>query len=112
MNRPLLVFAVLALLPACQQSPEQQQAAELRAEADDRGDLIRNQADGEADRLEQQAADLDKQADAAGGMTAERLHVRADALKREAKIVRKQADLQADAIREGADARIKASQSR
>jgi len=45
-------------------------------------------------------------------MTGERLRIRAKALDQESKVVRKQADMQADAIKEDADARIKASKSR
>ena len=55
---------------------------------------------------------LDNEAQQAGGYTGERLKVRADALAKEAKIIRKQANMQADAVRESADARVKASESR
>ena len=111
--RPLSVLAIVIFAAvACQRSPEQQQADALRNDAQQQGASIENQAAGEADRLQQQASDLKNQADQTGGMTGERLKVRADALNDEAKIIRKQADMQADAIKESADAQIKASKSR
>jgi hypothetical protein len=110
--RPLLALAFVALTAACQRTPEQQQADALRNDAQRRGSAIENQGETEADRLEQQADALNNEAKQAGGLTGERLEVRADALAKEAKIVRKQADMQADAIKEAADARIKASESR
>jgi hypothetical protein len=110
--RSSVALALIALTIACQRSPEQQQADQLRADAQQRGAAIENQADAEADRLGQQADDLNNQSSRAGGYTGQRLKVRADALAKEAKIVRKQADMQAGAINEAADARIKANQSR
>lgn len=110
--RTVLALAMLALLAGCQRTPEQQQADKLRADAQQRGAAIEHQADTEANRLEQQANVLHTQSKQAGGYTGQRLQVRADALAKEAKIVRKQAHMQADAIKEAADARIKASESR
>jgi hypothetical protein len=110
--RPLLLLGVFTLATACQRTPEQQYADNLQADALQRGAAIENQADAEADRLQQQAFDLQNEANQAGGMTGQRLRVRADALNQESKIIRKQADMQADAIKEGTDARIKASESR
>jgi hypothetical protein len=110
--RSSVALALIALTIACQRTPEQQQADQLRADAQQRGAAIENQADAEADRLGQQAGDLNNQSSRAGGYTGQRLKVRADALAKEAKIVRKQADMQAGAINEAADARIKANQSR
>ena len=110
--RALLLFGVLSLATACQRTPEQQHADNLQTDARQRGAAIENQANAEADRLQQQASDLQNEANQAGGMTGERLRVRADALNRESKIIRKQADMQADAIKESTDARIKASESR
>lgn len=110
--RPLLALAMVALAAACQRTPEQQQADQLRSDAQQRGDAIENQADIQVDHLQQQAAALENEANEVGGMSGERLSVRADALEKEAKIVRKQAGMQADAIKEATDARIKASQSR
>ena len=101
---PLVVLAMVVLTAACQRTPEQQQADKLRSDAQQRGALIENQADSQAD--------LDNQAEQAGGLTGERLKVRADALAKEAKIIRKQAGMQADAGKEATDARIKASESR
>lgn len=110
--RPLLLLGVISLATACQGTPEQQHADNLQSDARQRGAAIENQADAEADRLQQQASDLQNEANQAGGMTGERLRVRADALNQESEIIRKQADMQADAIKEGTDARIKASESR
>jgi hypothetical protein len=110
--RSSLAPALIALATACQRTPEQQQADQLRADAQQRGTAIENHADAEADRLGQQADDLYNQSNLAGGYTGQRLKVRADALAKEAKIVRKQAAMQAGAIKEAADARIKATESR
>jgi hypothetical protein len=110
--RPLMVLAMVGLTVACQRTPEQQRADQLRSEAQQRGGAIENQADTQADRLQQQADALNNEAERAGGLTGERLKVRADALAKEAKIIRKQADMQADAIKESTDAGIKASESR
>src|SRR5438270_12071887 len=110
--RGSLALALIALASACQRTPEQQQTDHVRADAQQRGAAIESQADAEADRLGRQADDLYSQSNRAGGYTGQRLKVRADALAKEAKIVRKQADMQASAIKEAADARIKASQSR
>jgi len=99
-------------MAACQRTPEQQQADAARSDARQRGGTIENRADAEADRLQQQASDLENQAAQAGGMTGERLRIRAKALDQESKVVRKQAYMQADAIKEDADAHIKASKSR
>jgi hypothetical protein len=110
--RFLLVLASLAVTVACQRTPEQQQAANVRSDARQRGAAIENEADTQADRLHQQASHLQHQANQAGGMTGERLGIRANALEQESEVVRKQGDMQADAIKESADARIKASKSR
>lgn len=110
--RLILALAVLALTPGCQRTPEQQQADVVRSEANKRAAAIENEADVQAGRMEQQASELHNQAIQAGGMTGERLGIRAKALDKESKVVRKQADTQADAIKEEADARIKASKSR
>lgn len=110
--RSILALAGLALTPGCQRTPEQQQADAVRSEANKRAAAIENEADVQAGRMEQQASDLHNQAIQAGGMTGERLGIRAKALDKESKVVRKQADTQADAIKEEADARIKASKSR
>ena len=111
--RPLPFLAIfLSVATGCQRTPEQEQADNVRSIARQQGASIENRAGTEADRLEQQAAILENEAKQAGGMTGQRLKVRADALNQEAKIIRKQADKQAEAIKETADARIKASESR
>jgi len=106
------LFFMVVSIAACQRTPEQQQAEDLRVEARQRGAELENQADIDADSLQQRAEILENQAEQTGGLTGERLRVRADALSKEAKIIRKQAEMQADAIKEGTDARIKASESR
>ena len=83
--RPLLAFAIVTLTAGCQRTPEQQQADTLRADAQQRGSAIENQAEMEADRLEQQADALSNEAKQAGGLTGERFKVRADALAKEAR---------------------------
>ena len=111
--RPLLLLAILGLATTgCQRTPEQQQADQLRSNADDRGDAIEQQADVQANRLQQEASTLENEAERVGGMTGERLQVRADALKKESKLIQKQADMKADAIKESVDAQIKATESR
>jgi hypothetical protein len=110
--RTSLALALIALGAACQRTPEQRHDDQLRTDAHQQSAAIENQADTEAHRLEQQADDLYNQSNQAGGYTGQRLKVRADALGKEAKIVRKQAEMQADAVTEAADARIKATQSR
>ncbi len=110
--RRSLAVGMLALTAACQRTPEQQQADKLRADAQQRASAIENQADTQANGLEQRADAIDNVANQAGGYTGQRLKVRADALAKEAKIIRKQADMQAAAVKETADARIKTSESR
>jgi protein involved in sex pheromone biosynthesis len=110
--RALAVLGIVLLLVACQRTPEQQQNDKLREDAQQRSSDIENRADTQADQLEMKAKVLDNEAQQAGGYTGERLKVRADALAKEAKIIRKQANMQADAVRESADARVKASESR
>jgi hypothetical protein len=109
---PFRALVVFALTAACQRTPEQQLADKLRNDAQQRGAVIENQAETQADRLDRQAHALEIEANRTGGLTGERLKVRAAALAKEAKIIRKQADMQADAIKEDTDARIKASESR
>jgi protein involved in sex pheromone biosynthesis len=110
--RSLAVVGIIFLLAGCQRSPEQQQNDKLREDAQQRGADIEKRADAQANRLEAQAQVLDNEAQQAGGYTGQRLNVRADALAKEAKIIRKQAGMQADAIKESADAQVKASESR
>jgi lipopolysaccharide export system protein LptA len=110
--RILLVISTTAFMVACQRTPEQQQADQLRGAAQERRITLETQAKAQADRLKLQADTLEAEAQKAGGMTGERLRIRADALSKEAKLIQKQADMQADAVEEAADARIKASKSR
>jgi hypothetical protein len=107
-----VLLVLIAVLGACQRTPEQQQADQARSSARQQATDMENSAENQADRLEKQADDLHNQANAAGGFTGKRLNVRADALSKEGKIVREQADMQSDSVKEAADARIKASASR
>lgn len=110
--RTFPALAIFVLTTACQRTPDQQQADMLRNDAQQRGSVIDNEAEAHADRLEQQAQNLYIEAKQRGGLTGERLKVRADALTKEAKIIRRQGDMQADALKEAAEARIKSSESR
>lgn len=110
--RALLAIPLLVLIVACQRTPEQQRADKLRSDAEERSSAIENKADVDANRLQQRAEGLRAGAEQVGGLTGERLKVRGDALTKEAKIVRKQGRMQADAVTEEADAKIKAAKSR
>jgi hypothetical protein len=110
--RTLTALSIFALAVACQRTPQQQQNDKLRQDAQLQGAAIENQADTQANQLESKAAALHNGAQQAGGYTGRRLNVRADALDKEAGLIRKQADMQADAVREAADAKVKASESR
>lgn len=83
-----------------------------RSRAKNASALIEHTADQEGDRLDQQAAALKNQAKQAGGLSGERMKVRAEDAAKEARLVRKQADMQADAVKEAADAKVKAIKSR
>ncbi len=102
----------LAIAGCAQKSPEEQQMDQIRSHASNQAKAIENQAELQAAPLDQQADALSNQAKQAGGYTGKRLEVKADALHQEAKLIREQADKQGDAIKEGADARIKTIQSR
>lgn len=110
--RTLPALAIFVLTTACPRTADQQHADMLRNDAQQRGSAIENQAENQADLLQQRAEALEIEAKQKGGLSGERLKVRAEALAKEAKIIRKQGDMQADAIKEAADARIKASESR
>lgn len=110
--RAFTAVALLALMAACQRTPEQQRTDNQRSDAQQRGSVIENKADIDANGLQQQSAALRAGAQEVGGLTGERLKVRGDALAKEAKIVRKQGRMKADAITEETDAKIKASESR
>jgi hypothetical protein len=107
-----LLFLTIVLIAGCSRTPDQQQTDQLRSDATNGAAAIEKQANAEADRLEQRAAALGEQAKQAGGYTGKRLEVRADALTKEGRIIRDQADQQADAVKQAANARIKAFESR
>jgi hypothetical protein len=84
----------------------------VRSDARNQASVLEDQAEVEAIHMEQRAGALSQRAKQAGGFTGGRFEVQADAFRKEAKIVREQAGQQADAIKEAADARIKAFESR
>jgi len=96
----------------CSQSPQGQPAAKIRSDADNQAQSIIARADAQAKPLDAQADALQNEAKQAGGYTAKRLNVQADALRKQGKLLREQADEQGDAIKEAADARVKALESR
>ena len=112
MRASIALAMVGFMMACCQRTPEQQQADQLRSDAQQRGAVLENQGAIQADRLQKQADALDAEAKQIGGLTGERLKVRGDALAKEAEIIRKQAGMQADSIKEATDAQIKASESR
>jgi ABC-type transporter Mla subunit MlaD len=103
-----LVVLSIAAAACAQKSPEQQQLDQIRSDASNQAKAIGDQAELQAAPLDQQADALSNQAQQAGGYTGKRLQVKADALQKEAKLIREQADRQGDAIKEAADARVKA----
>lgn len=107
---PLLLLLLVAA--GCTKSPQDAQAEQIRGEARNQAEVIENRAETQARPLDQQADALHNQAKQAGGYDGKRLDVQADALKEQARLLRKQAHEQSDAVKEGADARIKALRSR
>ncbi len=107
-----LLAASIAILAGCTQSPEQKEVTDIKQGAASRAAAIDNQAEAQAAPLDQQAEGLRNQAKQAGGYAGKRLDVRADALAKEAKLIREQADGQSAAVKEAADARVKALRSR
>jgi hypothetical protein len=110
--RPLTIALLLFALAGCSKSPQDKRADEIRSEAGNQSAVIENKGDQEADGLEKQADLLRNEAKQTGGLSGDRMKVRSDAMAKEARLIRKQADLQADALREAADAKVKAIKSR
>ena len=108
---PMMLGALL-LLGACQKSPAEQRAADLREAARAQAKAVTERAGSEAAAMDKQAKDLDGQAKAAGGFTGERLNTRSGALSREADIVKRQGDAQARAIEDTAKAQAEVVHSR
>jgi protein involved in sex pheromone biosynthesis len=109
-HRPALALIPFALaLTACgPQSPEAKQADLIRDQADNQADQIEAAASNEVARMEEQAATLSNQAGSSQGFDAQRMNVRADALKREAELVHKQAQARAKAVRDQGQAQASA----
>lgn len=113
--KPLLLpmmLGALLLVGACQKSPEDQRADDLRAAARVQAKAVTDQAGSVATAMDKQAADLGGQAKTAGGFTGERLKTRSDALEREADIVKRQGEARAQAIKDTAKAQAESIHSR
>lgn len=100
-----LTLAASACAP---QTPQEQQAEQIREEADKQGDAIEATARDKAAQMESQAASLENQAGTSKSFEAQRLQVQADALKKQAELIEDQADAEAKAIRDGGQARASA----
>ncbi|UUL82319.1 hypothetical protein [Sphingomonas qomolangmaensis] len=104
----------LALMPVCltmacaPQTPQEQQAEQIREEADKRGDAIEAEARDRSAQMEAQAAALESQAGTSQSFDAQRLQVQADALKKQADLIEQQADAQAKAVRDAGQAQSSA----
>lgn len=110
--RALFLLTLATLATACSRSPEDQQVHQIRATAEQQADSLANAAEARAAPLDQQAQTLAAQAKQAHGYDAKRINVQADALRKQAKLLREQGHDQAAAVKEAADARIKAIRSR
>jgi D-alanyl-D-alanine carboxypeptidase len=108
-------FAAIALMITafgCSRSAEDQQTDQIRAQARERADAITRHGDEVAKPFEQQAEALRGEAKQTGGYDGKRLQVQSDSLREQAKLVHKQATEQAGAVKEAADAHVKALRSR
>lgn len=107
-----LTFAAAAAfaLTACgSQTPQEQQAEQLRDQADAEADAIEAAAENQTAQMKVEAEGLVNQAGQGGGYDAERLKVRADAIREEAKLVEQQAEARAKAVRDAGEARASAA---
>ncbi|KQM36388.1 hypothetical protein ASE59_04810 [Sphingomonas sp. Leaf10] len=110
MTRFALAAAAAFALTACgSQTPQQQQAEQLRDQADAEGDAIEAAAENQTAQMKVEAEGLLNQAQQAGGYDAERLKVRADAMRDEAKLVEQQAEARAKAVRDAGEANASAA---
>jgi hypothetical protein len=103
-----IVAAALAVSACGAQTPQEQQAAQLREVADAQADAIEAEAGNIVAGMQAEAEKLRQQAGQGGGFEAQRLQVRAEAQEREAKLVKKQAEAKARAIRDAGKARASA----
>ena len=105
-------LSTLILIAGCTQSPQEKQTDQIRSDAHQQAEAIKQRAEAQASPLDQQAKSLQAEAKQAGGYSGKRLEVQADSLQQQAKLLRQQADQQAAAVEEAADARVKAIKSR
>jgi hypothetical protein len=104
-----LMLAPLTLASACApQTPQEQQAEQIREEADKQGDAIEASARDRAAKMEADAAALENQAGTSKSFEAQRLQVQANALKEQADLIEKQAEAEAKAVRDAGQARSSA----
>lgn len=108
--KPFLFAAAAAICAsACSpQTPQEQQAEQLRDQADAEGDALEAAAQNRTAQMEVEAETLIQQAGQSGGYDAQRLKVRAEAIKDEAKLIEKQAEARAKAIRDAGEAKASA----
>jgi hypothetical protein len=109
MRRLWIVAAALAVSACGAQTPQQQEAAQLRDAADAQADAIEAEAGNIAAGMKSEAEQLRQQAGQGGGYDAQRLQVRAEAREREAKLVQEQAEAKARAVRDAGKARASAA---
>lgn len=110
--RKFATFTLVVIATACSKSPQDQQTDKIRTQAHEQAEAITRHADQQAKPLEQQAEALRAEAKKTGGYGGKRLEIQADASSKQAKLLHEQADEQADAVKEAADAQIKAIRSR
>lgn len=110
--RGIAFLACFLLATACSQSPQDKQVDAIRSQAKNEAAAIKARGDAQAIPLDQQSEALSLKAKQAGGYEGKRLNVQARASKEQAKLIRQQAEQQSGAVKEAADARIKALESR
>ena len=109
MRSPLIAAALALATAACaQQTPQEQQAEQLRDEADAQADAVEAEAENRTAQMKVEAEKLLQQAGQGGGYDAQRLEVRANAIKQEAKLIEDQAEARARAMRDAGKARASA----
>ncbi len=104
----LLPAAVLAMSACARQTPQEQQAEQIRDQADAQADAIEAAANDRASKMEADAATLLNQAGTSQSFDAQRLQVQADALEKQAELIEDQADAQAEAVRAAGEAKATA----
>lgn len=106
---PILLSALSLGLAACSQpTPQEQQAEQIRDQADTQGDAIEAAAKDQSAKMDADAAALLNQAGTSQSFDAQRLQVQADALKKQADLIEEQADARANAVRAAGEAQATA----